>query len=548
MLATSAATSVTGSQTSDRVVPTIRRRPKPVPVTRPLPMHHASKTVRVENMPHGWTARVVFLRKPDGSVEPYAPLVVYMTDHWSRSATWQDTLARGVGLLWDFFQAHAPAHEAAKSDGPWRRTMFRKFALALVTGTIDIKTKHDPLALYWPHMPRARAMLILRALEGFRAWYYGEWLDWPEANRSQPADPVLPRDALSFSDMLIWSRISQTSMLEHLTSPRKIRRAAPYHLGPAPNGTAVQPVKFFPPNLAGDLLFKGHKRQTKRGMQPTNVRDQLITLLCMWGGLRRSEAFHLWVTDVTVHPEKPDVAMVILHHPSESKFEYPDVFRQNLTVTRKEYLNRKCGLEPRNLVNRGRYHAGWKGMELDSELRSLVHWLDEDAGRVFLYLFEVYQRDRARLMRLRRDANGVDHPFLFVSEGSSRREDDTSLIGDPYSMKAYERNHRAAVKRLGIPFGKKHGTATHGLRHAYGQGLMDLRLPSPVIKKALHHRSYLSQAVYTAPTDAKIDLILRAAKERLAEGGDAPFDLRGSEDSLALYDLSEHINSGVPRV
>ena len=485
-------------------------------------------------------------------MDPYAPLVAYMADHWSRSSTWQDTVARGVGLMWDFFRAHDVDDVDLIDERPGLKRMFRAFALNLVTGTIDLETAYDPLGLYWPSMPRARALTLLRSIEDFLRWYQVEWLDRPEMRRASAFGQALPRDALTFTDVLVWSRLRQVSALAHLKSPQKVRREGRYDVGREPKGMSVKPAKFFPPDRVEALVIEGHKRPIGRDMQPTNVRDQMIALLCAFGGLRRSEALHLWVNDVTLDPARPGCALVVLHHPSEAKFTYVDGGGSELTVTRKEYLAREFGLEPRHLVMRGRYHAGWKGMEMDADARAVVHWLDEDAGRVFWFLYGVYVQDRRRIMNLRKESLARepacgDHPFLFVSQGSSRQKGRKKSTGDPYSTQAYERNHRAAVKRLGLPYGKRHGTTTHGLRHAYGQALMRLGLAAPVIQKSLRHRHALSQVVYVAPDDAEVARALKAATKKMRGEGQTSFDLPGSETSLALYALSRHITSGGPR-
>ena len=368
--------------------------------------------------------------------------------------------------------------------------------------------------------------------------------------------PAVPIDGITFSEMLVWSRIRQVSMLTHISTPKVVARKSSVDLGPSPGGTSVEPVKFFPRDYARRLLEVGHRRPGHGGENNAfNIRDQMIALLDGWGGLRRSEAFHLWVSDVTQDPDiEPDPdgigsALVVLHHPSEGRVTYKDAFGCEVTLTREEYLNRECRLRPRHLVTRGRYHAGWKGMDLDRNLRTVVHWLDDYAGRIFYRLYLAYLNEvRRPALALRKEATGRSHPFLFVSEGSSRHDGSRSMIGDPYSMQAYERNHRAAVRRLkSLKYGKEFGTTTHGLRHMYGQTLMDLKVPAQVIKKCLHHRDYLSQTVYTAPTYDKVNATLSAAWENIQSGSTTPINPAGSESSMALHQLKEHITSGGPR-
>jgi hypothetical protein len=75
-------------------------------VQQPLPMHHVSVVRRFEDMHAGFTARVLLLRRPDGSVEPFLPFIAYQRAFRLRSRSWQDNAARALGLFWDFSIAH----------------------------------------------------------------------------------------------------------------------------------------------------------------------------------------------------------------------------------------------------------------------------------------------------------------------------------------------------------------------------------------------------------------------------------------------------------
>jgi hypothetical protein len=68
----------------------------------PQPFHHVTLPMAVEGMPEGWTARVLYLHRPDGTVEMFEPLLKYFKAHPTRKSSWQDTVAQGLGLLWDY--------------------------------------------------------------------------------------------------------------------------------------------------------------------------------------------------------------------------------------------------------------------------------------------------------------------------------------------------------------------------------------------------------------------------------------------------------------
>jgi hypothetical protein len=504
-------------------------------VNEPQPLHHVTVVRRFQHMPDGFTARALILRRPDGVVEPYLPLIRYQFAHPHRSSSWQNTVARATGLLWDYSLA-------VKLDtNP--RDLFRGFALALLGGTIK-DDGSDPTGLLWPSTPRSRAVSLVKSIEGFAEWCGNE------ADEVSPIAPevlpLVPGTAEHVTTLLVWSRLRRGSMLQHITKAPTTHRKGVVDHGRDPRGHDAEPVKFFPPQHAEKLLWEGHKRACAAA-EPNifyryNVRDMMIALLDGWGGLRRSEGLHLWLDDVVDDPTNPGHALVVLHHPAESKLHWHNKLTgRSEVLTRKEVLHRAYGLRPRNDVKRGAYHAGWKGMDLDSDHRACVFWIDDQAGALFQTLFLGYIRYvRPAIMERRRQLGGSDHPFLFVSE---RINSKTGLPGDPYSQKAYERNHQAAVERIGLVHSKDKGTTTHGLRHLYGQTLTKLGVPAQVIKKGLHHRSFLSQTPYTAPDRCTINEALRSAQKKLALGEFARVEL-GGDTSEALLQLRNFLSGG----
>jgi integrase len=498
-------------------------------------------------MPAGWTVRALHLRRADGSIETFARLVDYMVAYSRRSRSWQDTVARGLGLFWDFCQARGAriAIDANERGLDPQRQLFRHFAISLLNGTIS--DGDDPDGLFWPKTPLTRSREMVRAIEAFSEWVHQEEVSPLLAS---PAHAV-PRDAMSYGEYLVWARVRRTSMLSHL-QPSQVRMPAAslVDLGRAPQ-PGTERVKFFPPDQIERLLWEGHRRPG-REHEPNvfarfNIRDQMIVLLDAYGGFRRSEGLHLWVQDVVEEPGKPGHALVVINHPAESKLVVPDVLTgREYATTREEALNRLYGLRPRHLVTRSRYHAGWKGMDLNQDLQAFVYWLDESAGALFWVLYLGYLKFvRGPIMARRASLGGKPHPFLFVTEGSSRRDGSDAMIGDPYPPKGYERNHEAAVLRIGLEHAKALGTTTHGLRHLYGRILSDLGLPPAVIRKGLHHRHYLSQVPYTVPSRGMVNAQLETARRRAA-GEDVQVPSFGHDTARRLLALREHIIAGGP--
>ena len=504
-------------------------------VNEPQPLHHVTVVRRFQHVPDGFTARILVLRRPDGVVEPYLPLIKYQLAHPHRSSSWQNTVVRAVGLLWDY--SIQVTHHSTPRD------LFRGFALALLAGTMMADVSY-PTGLLFPSTPRSRTVGLVKSIEGFAEWCGNE------ADEVSPIAPevlpLVPGTAEHVTKLLVWSRLRRGSMLQHIKKvPTTYRKGVVDH-GRDTRSHDAEPVKFFPPQHAEKLLWEGHKR-AGADAEPNiffryNVRDMMIALLDGWGGLRRSEGLHLWLDDVVDDPTNPRHALVVLHHPAESKLRWHNKLTGRTEVlTRKEVLHREYGLQPRNEVKRGAYHAGWKGMDLDRDHRACVFWIDDQAGALFQVLFLGYIRYvRPAIMERRSKMGGRDHPFLFVSERVSA---ETGLPGEPYSQKAYERNHQAAVERIGLTYSKEAGTTTHALRHLYGQTMTKLGVPAQVIKKGLHHRSFLSQAPYTAPDKHTINQTLRAAQMKVAAGKFVRSKLT-SDTSAALLELRNFLSAG----
>jgi hypothetical protein len=118
----------------------------------PQPIHHVTVPMPVEGMPEGWTARILFLRRPDDTIEVFLPLLKYFKAY-DRESSWQDTTAQALGLLWDYSIVSKELY-----PGLNLRDLFRGFAMSLAKGTIATDAS-DPTGLFWParHIRAARA-------------------------------------------------------------------------------------------------------------------------------------------------------------------------------------------------------------------------------------------------------------------------------------------------------------------------------------------------------------------------------------------------------
>lgn len=254
----------------------------------------------------------------------------------------------------------------------------------------------------------------------------------------------------------------------------------------------LQEVKAFPAEHLDDLLWRGFinpgKDEEPRPWVKYNLRDILITLLCAYGGCRASEPLHLWVDDVFVDPDDPELALVLVHEPSDGIVDYTDPLTGTRRKTsRADFLQRFCGGRKPLTRETGRRHAGWKGGLLTHRERRAfqVFWIDKNAGRLFLTLWRLY------IQHVRPVTPQV--PWAFLTKDAQ-----------PLGVAGFDDSLRAAVHRIGLTPAKWAGTSDHGLRHRYGQWLNDLGLGDKEGQVAMHHLNAKSQEVYRQMGVAKV--------------------------------------------
>lgn len=440
--------------------------------------------------------RVLYVVK-DGEPEAFAPLIQYFLDLGTRaSLSRQYRTTRVVGLLLTYLAAHgAGALEATP------RRLFAEFVTALRCGTqhLDDAERHG---LFWPPRQPRRVALDLQLLNDFTDWLSNR-LGTRPLNAWRAATPAerlvaLRRAEHRSSKALLGHAAYRASSIADAAWTRSIQVPRD-----ARGSSGMGAVKAFDDLLFPRLLLEGFGLADAVGARDerSRLRNALIAILLHGGGLRVSEVFHLYPSDVSVHPESPSVALVTLYHPSEGAAPAKDGLAWR---DREHYLADRWKLRPRHRV-RGRFHAGWKNLALSNQDENFtrVHWFPTWWGEVFLGLYRRYIAQRPVLR----------HPYLFFSE--TKRH-----CGEPYTPASFKQEHARAVRRIGLIPGKNKGTTVHGHRHAYGSRLADARLPPEVIKSALHHCSLDAQDIYKQVSHAKIFACLGDATARL-NGPDA---------------------------
>jgi integrase len=424
------------------------------------PLSHS----RIETL-DGLGLPCVILVDADGL--PFQPWQSYAEEHRLGIGS-QRSYSRSLGLFLDFLTVNSDVFLPKEE----RHRLFQAFADALVWGTV--REGADPSGLWW--LPRS-AVAAKRAVTEVTA--FTDWL----AN-SATANPVNPIRTATLAERLLfwraWQRASSASLLRHIKSAS--RAQAQSHTARVVDSRRRTPVttgevKAFPEEAFTDLLKTGFRRS--RLVRWTAMRDQMIALLLHGGGLRVSEALHLWVMDVFEAPRDREEALVKVFHPSEGLVAYRDPKTgRTRQVHRAEYLRQVYDRKPLTDLP-GRKAVGWKDPLLtEPQARAMqVFWRSPDYGRLFMQLYRVYVQSRPRI---------TIHPYLFVTNG-----------GAPMTVRAYEKVHGAAVRRIGLEPGKLLGTTPHGHRHAYGLWMRHAQIDPKIRQLALHHRSVTSQLVYT---------------------------------------------------
>lgn len=412
-----------------------------------------------------------------------SPLLDYCLSHsHDRSIEWMTKVVLAVQLFLEYLQVNPSECDT--------HLLFRNFARCLYTGTFDLQTGIDPSCLAWSARSAKDAGRIITDLTSFFNWLGGER---PAAAEINPVYMLSPFDRACAQAAYTYRRdralLGHTWGVEGPSSGPKVRsQRTPHVVNSDPPA--------FPDDRFMDLITDGFKVGSKH-----DYRGILITLLSNGAGFRESEPFHLYPEDVVENPLNPKSALVRIHHPSLgiAPVGWRDIHGRKLKGNRATYLAERFGLLPRNRMM-GSQRAGWKGGRHDGKYYKEAYWFLPELGEIFLsvwykYLHEVAQVDRT-------------HPFAFINLKREPR-------GEMYTLAKYEKAHKRACTRIGLPVAKALGTTTHGHRHAYGRRLKNAGVSPLFLRKFMHHSSLESQEVYTSPTVKETQDVLEIAADNL---------------------------------
>jgi site-specific recombinase XerD len=448
-----------------------------------FPKHHSTVIISLKTPTNTRNIKVIMITSGI-----FKPLLDFFILNQFKSNSWQNSLSYIVGLFIDYMIACQTAYLKSTKK---RIYFLPDFIKLLHYGSID-EQGEDKLGLYWYPKKIYRVTQLENYLYQFLDWYYN--------NNKNVLKDFLKTDynELSITEKVFywrhWSHKKYSAMLSHLKSNTETKKVFQYHKKSALRQSDIYNVHSFNNNYIMNLLFKGFK--TNKIKDSYDIRNILITMLLHFGGCRVSEPFHLFVNDIIEDPQEPGKAFVRIYHPEDGYIKYYDKYTKTIIeTTRKDYLNTKYGIKPRNLVT-GTKYAGWKGLSLDktgNENYAIIYWFPSWAGKIFWKLYKIYISEIL--------PKNLANPYLFVNLKGKN-------YGQPYTINAYRDSHKKAVSRIGLTYNKDSGTTPHSHRHAYGQNLENSKIEPKIIQKALHHKSPFSQLIYTAPSIETINSIL----------------------------------------
>lgn len=345
-----------------------------------------------------------------------------------------------------------------------------------MTGTIDYQNCDDPIGLFWKPRDLAVANSIL-----FHITHYTDFLARQDGHEGSRVNPF--RHATAWEERMNWCAYYHRQanvFLNHLSTYSEARQAAVKKRAiytPVQLIISNDKAERFPESSIDHLIHDGF---VVRGMP--DYRSQAMTMLLNFGGLRKSEIFHIFTSDITLHPNHDGEALVRVYHPVYGRS--PDSRYEN----RAEYLCSETTYKPRNKYRiTERLYSGWKNPLMTSTDGYFeVIFNPPSKAKEFLISWVKY-------LKYQRVEPASFHPFAFVNDK-----------GEPDTLKNFQRRHKKAVERIGLECKKELGTTEHGHRHAYGYRARQLGLSQVELQKAMHHKSPNSCLIYIKPTSEDI--------------------------------------------
>lgn len=432
-------------------------------------------------------------------VKPLASYLEYALAHKNKSKSWHNQSSQAIALLVEFISTQEPKYDT-------KEKLFEAFVEALEFGTLSLYKNEivDKSGLNWKRRKKENASKLLGHINSFTDWIYDEVLIANygdiKSTKNLLVNPKVQADHTNrLLNIAAYHNRNSHAFLKHLNEvpPTEIIEFMRKHRIEKDKTTeeyypfSEDLMRFTGGQLP--LFIKAFNLRNAKDYSPIheklNLRNVLIVWLMHFGGLRTSECFHLFLSDIVIDKKTNKQSLTFTHPelgiPPKSVKGYVD---------RKDYLMKKYALHPRNnsSLAGSKLFAGWKGAWLDSELKDEVHFFPVEAGDIFFKLLKIY----VATQRVHSD----EHPFLF-----------TNLKGEPFDINSFKKEHKRAFQSLGldIEYKLENGTTPHCHRHSYGTRCYKAGLDDLTIQRMMHHKNIKSQEKYKHLTKSEIQAELK---------------------------------------
>ncbi|GEA22194.1 integrase [Vibrio harveyi] len=435
-------------------------------------------------------------------------LVEYFIAYASKSDSWMRDTARAVGLFYDFNKAY-------RSSDLDKTKQLRKFITSLEHGTIDTETHYDETGLYWAPTGLDKSKRLRTRLVAFIDWVDEQEAKEKETGKSDFKAHKKKNEKLALSLLKSARYIIGRSPMAHVKNPIKVaeklsrsKSSLDYEFDDDPKTyqNSESETKSFPIELIAPLMQVGFIKdaEAENPFEREDITTKMITILLLFGGLRKGEPFHLWFNDI--YPCDDFQCQAKLCHPRLA----PTNLVGESDKTRQEYLKERRMRPRHDKMNPKSLKAGWKKLAVDKKTyHADVFFMHSAAEALFVSLYNIYLPYRRTLMETYIKEKGHDHPFLFVATGTDKRTGE-SYIGAPYSMHQFSKSYNKALDRvenhigMKIERGRDSALNPHALRHCYAQLLDDMGVDRKVIQRCLHHRTINAQEAYKGISAQKV--------------------------------------------
>jgi hypothetical protein len=231
----------------------------------------------------------------------------YLSKKTRNGQSWRERSTFAIMVLINYINAN---------EGLFDQTteLLESFDGALRSGTINPRDLTDPSGLFWRPRSAEDADNLIHLITDYTDWLARQ----PEYDTGR-ANPF--RHATNAEQRLNWCAYYQKNdnvFLNHLRNDEDAKRRNKFIREVGRRGREpiiLEEVKKFPEASISSLIDEGFIRSDRKDHPDPKMRidykGRALTLLMHYGGIRKSEAFHLYLTDakiMTIHTPLPTVS------------------------------------------------------------------------------------------------------------------------------------------------------------------------------------------------------------------------------------------------